>query len=250
MSGVWVTCRREWRLLIQWPSSGVVSLVSALVGSAALFVWLLQRNGVGELPLQAVWGFSLALCLPILAVLLSVRLFAEDRASGMLELFFSSPISEGYLVLGKFLAVWLAMVLFILVTALSPLIFLPQMMAGSGVPRVSFFELTSVMCVLILQAGVWCSISVFLSLFFKQIAATGTLMLFVCCGLPLASIGVMRLWFPTARSLLGWISPLSHIYDVSTGLLALFPVVFDVSVIVVMLWLAVIRLSNLRLSGR
>jgi ABC-2 type transport system permease protein len=58
----------------------------------------------------------------VAAVLLSMRLFAEERQTGTLVLLSTSPVSEGQVVLGKFLAAFGFIVLLTVLTAYMPLL--------------------------------------------------------------------------------------------------------------------------------
>jgi len=52
--------------------------------------------------------------------LLTMRLFAEDRANGMLDLLQTTPLNDWALLLGKYLATWLAQVVFLSLALLFP----------------------------------------------------------------------------------------------------------------------------------
>jgi len=53
--------------------------------------------------------------------LLTMRLFAEEKKLGTMELLWTYPVRDGEIVLGKFLAAWLFFVVMLLLTAVGPL---------------------------------------------------------------------------------------------------------------------------------
>ena len=69
--------------------------------------------------------------------LVTMRLFAEERKLGTMELLWTYPVRDGEIVLGKFLAAWLFFVAMLVPTALGPIIFhgyhafaVPPVLAG------------------------------------------------------------------------------------------------------------------------
>jgi ABC-2 type transport system permease protein len=55
--------------------------------------------------------------------LVTTRLFAEERKLGTMELLWTYPVTDGEIVLGKFLAAWIFFLVMLLPTALNPLLF-------------------------------------------------------------------------------------------------------------------------------
>ena len=55
--------------------------------------------------------------------LLTMRLFAEEKKLGTMELLWTYPVRDGEIVLGKFLAAWLFFLAMLLPTAIGPVIF-------------------------------------------------------------------------------------------------------------------------------
>ncbi len=55
------------------------------------------------MPVEALWAAAAVPFLPVLAALLTMRLVADERASGRLELLLTAPVLEREVVFGKYL---------------------------------------------------------------------------------------------------------------------------------------------------
>lgn len=103
--GVWIIFRRE-------VSQYLVSPVAYLIAAAFLFLTSIIFNNdlaisVGTKPVNtAAIPTFLALALVFFAPLLTMRLLAEERREGTMELLLTSPISDSALVVGKFFSAW------------------------------------------------------------------------------------------------------------------------------------------------
>jgi ABC-2 type transport system permease protein len=63
------------------------------------------------------------LCLLLVLPLMTMRLFAEERKLGTIELLWTYPVRDGEIVAGKFLACWLFFLVMLLLTAINPVVF-------------------------------------------------------------------------------------------------------------------------------
>lgn len=104
MGGVWAVARREWAAYFATPVAAVF-LVVFLVLAGALTFSLGGFFARGQADLQPFFGFVPWLFL-FLAPALSMRLWAEERRSGTVELLLTLPIAGWQAVVGKFLAAW------------------------------------------------------------------------------------------------------------------------------------------------
>lgn len=71
------------------------------------------------------WQFvflDMRLVAMLILPLVTMRLFAEERKLGTMELLWTYPVRDGEIVLGKFLAAWLFFVAMLLPTAIGPLV--------------------------------------------------------------------------------------------------------------------------------
>ncbi|MDY0022963.1 ABC transporter permease [Arenimonas caeni] len=104
MSAVLSVFRREFGAYFATPLA-VVFLVIFLVLASAFTFYLGNFYESGQADLQAFFSFHPWLYL-LLAPAVAMRLWAEERKSGTLELLLTLPLTPWQAVLGKFLAAW------------------------------------------------------------------------------------------------------------------------------------------------
>ncbi len=119
MNLVWLIARRELRAYLLSPMG--YGIIAALLCLHGLFfnVTLLQ----GELSSYAVvegFFYQSAGFVAAVGVLLSMRLFTEERQTGSVMLLLTSPAAEWQLVTGKFLGAYLFLLGYLLLSAYMP----------------------------------------------------------------------------------------------------------------------------------
>jgi ABC-2 type transport system permease protein len=104
-ANVWVVAKRELRSYFATPVAYVFLWVFlVLAGFLTFFIGgFIERE---QADLDAFFSFHTWLYL-FLVPAISMRLWAEERRNGTIELLMTLPISEAQAVLGKFLAAWL-----------------------------------------------------------------------------------------------------------------------------------------------
>ncbi len=135
MSGAWTICRRELLAYLASPLGWLLGTFFLLIQgySFYLFVGLLSRpDSPHGAVMQLYFGGTLIYWLFLIAVvsLLSMRLIAQERRSGTLETLLTSPLTEGAIVCGKYLAALLFYVALWLPTGVY--VALLWALAGSG----------------------------------------------------------------------------------------------------------------------
>ena len=142
---------------------------------AGLFFAALQIGEGTFWSLPALWILSVALPLPLLAILVTMPLFAGERASGTLPLLMILPVSLGRVVLGKYLAACGTVLLGIL-GAVVPWLFLARGLAGKLPPLAA---LAAGAAMLGLHGMSWTALGLLCSVLARRpwAAAVGTLML-------------------------------------------------------------------------
>jgi ABC-2 type transport system permease protein len=104
MRGTWVIFRRELASYFATPLAYVFIVIFLVMAGATTF-FIGNFFDRGQADLQPFFAYHPWLYL-VLIPALSMRLWAEERKSGTIELFLTLPISVWEAVLGKFLAAW------------------------------------------------------------------------------------------------------------------------------------------------
>ena len=122
-----VICRRElygyFGSVIAYVLLAVFLLLSGYFFYSDLIFFVLFGGYV--LP-TGLWQFvflDMRLCLLLVLPLMTMRLFAEEKKLGTIELLWTYPVRDGEIVTGKFLACWLFFLVMLLLTAINPVIF-------------------------------------------------------------------------------------------------------------------------------
>jgi ABC-2 type transport system permease protein len=122
-----VVCRRELRSFftsyIAYILLAVFLLLSGYFFYSDLIFFILFGGYV--LP-TGLWQFvflDMRLCLLLVLPLMTMRLFAEEKKLGTIELLWTYPVRDGDIVIGKFLACWIFFLVLLLLTAANPIIF-------------------------------------------------------------------------------------------------------------------------------
>ena len=102
-----------------------VAIAVFLGVSGGLFAKALLGGEGGLTPVAVLWALSAAPALPVLTAVLTMRLVADERTSGRLELMLSAPVRPRDAVVGKFLGAWLHAALALALYLAVPLLLLP-----------------------------------------------------------------------------------------------------------------------------
>ncbi len=247
MGAISVTWRREVRAF-GGAYSCAIPVAAFLAVCGWSFVAALRQAEGSVLQLPTVWGLSISLWLPVLCAVLTMRLFAEERSSGMIELLLSSPIMERDLVMGKFLSAMTVVAVSIGLSLLVPLAVLPAVSPPLAA-SCRLLPFAPTFLILLLQAALWCSAGLMVSVYSRTQASAAVSSLVLCCGLPVALYVAVLFWVPSIRSETSSMPQLVHVYDFSTGLYSaatvaayLFPSLF-------FLFASSKRLAWIRLKG-
>ena len=102
MTRVWSVARKELRAFFDHATAYV--LVVAFLG-LALFLTFRSLYTLGTADLRSFFAMLIWL-LPVFVPAVTMRALAEERSRGTLDWLIAQPLSEGQLVLGKFLGCW------------------------------------------------------------------------------------------------------------------------------------------------
>jgi ABC-2 type transport system permease protein len=136
-----VVCRREMATMFGGPLAWVLAAVFALL--SGYFFWselaFFVLFGGSNLPM-GLWRYvflDFRLVAILVVPLITMRMFAEERKLGTLELLWTLPVRDGEVLAGKFLAAYLAYLVMLASTAVGPAVLwilhpfaVPPLLAG------------------------------------------------------------------------------------------------------------------------
>ncbi|MGQ0551974.1 MAG: ABC transporter permease subunit [Planctomycetota bacterium] len=234
MSGnIFVVFRRELAGYFATPVGYVFIVIFLLLSGGLTFEIgsLLER---GEADLAPFFGFHPWLYLFLLPAI-SMRLWAEERKTGTIELLLTLPISMADAVLGKFLAAWAF-------TGIALALTLPLWLTvnwlgdpDNGVILASYLGS-------LLMAGGYLAIGACISACTRNqvvafVLSVTVCFLFVLAGFPMV-VGLFQGWAPVALvELVASLGFLTHFESISKGVLDASDLVFFVSLIAVWLFI-------------
>jgi ABC-2 type transport system permease protein len=252
MRNVWIICRKELRSYFVSPIAYILLGMFAIV--FGFFFWNLvsyfvymgiesQMRG-GSFPMnineQVIRPLlsNVSVIGLFLIPMITMRLFAEEKRSGTIELLATSPIRDFEIILGKWLA---AMTLYAGMLLLTALNFIWIFRYGNP----DWKPLLIAYLGLLLQAGVLLAIGEFISTLTKNQIVAGSITFGIC----------LLLWVlewvsdynptPTAR-VVSYLSVLTHFESFAKGVLSLKDAVFYVTAIFFGLFLTSRSLESLR----
>lgn len=122
MRNIFAVCTKELYTYFVSPIAYFVCIVFSAI-SGFLFQFFLRQassnNGFGIGVMQSTFGIMSTILLFFTPVL-TMKLFAEERKSGTIELLLTSPITDGQVVLGKFFASWSLLIIMLVPTLVFP----------------------------------------------------------------------------------------------------------------------------------
>jgi len=234
-------------LWYSWSSTAAVAMFLALSGG--FFVRALAMGDGGTTPIAALWALSASPFLPVLAALLTMRLLAEERADGRIELLLSAPIRERDFVVGKFLGACTLSAIALVIYLLMPLVVLPLCARGLA-GQLSVLEFLPAFFALLLQSVSWCALGLCASAFCRQPAVAAVATLLLVLALPHAVFQAGVVWSPALRARFAEMPLEAHVTDLSTGLFGTATIVFYIVLTSLGLFIATKRIAASRLRGR
>lgn len=252
MTNMWIICRKELRSYFASPIAYAVMALFALIFGFVFFsatrdfvnfAFRSQLNGGGptmninEFIIRPLLGFAGTVSL-FLIPMISMRLFAEEKRNGTIELLLTSPVKDLSIIVGKWLGAML-LYLFVLGMSLLNIVFLfawgkpdwkPVLVAYLG---------------LILQGGCLLAIGALISAMTSNQIVAGGITFFV--SLLLYMLSWMTEYDSTTTSkVLNYVSIVTHMENFSKGILDLKDAVFYVSFIFLALFLTARQMESLR----
>lgn len=247
MSAFQVTWLREVRAFRR-SFSGYLPIALFLSVAGWTFVMSLRNSDGGVLQLQTIWGVCVSPWIPVLCSVLTMRLFAEERSTGMIDLLLAIPVRERELVMGKFFAALTMTVLGVSISGLLPLVVVPWLSpALKSALHPSAFAMTWL--ILVLQSSLWCAVGTMVSVCFRNQTMAAVVSILICGGIPLAFYAVILVWLPEFRLNAAWMPLITNVYDFSTGLVSTYAISFYVVMTGLSLFICSKVLALLRLRS-
>ena len=227
----------------------IAAMGAFLVLSGGFFVRALLRGDGGSTPVAALWALSAAPFLPMLAALLTMRLVADERTDGRLDLLLSAPVRERDVVLGKFLGAFAIVCVSLAVYLLLPIVVLPRCApALSG--HLSLLTFLPAVGALLLQSAAWCALGLCASAWCRQAAVAAVVTLLLVLALPHALFQAGIAWSPALRARFAEMPLEAHLVDMSTGLFGTATLMFYLALTCFGLFAATKAVAATRLRGR
>jgi len=228
MSAVWTVFRREWDSYLATPVAYVFTVIFLMLAAAMTF-YLGGFFERGQADLQPFFAFHPWLYLFIVPAV-SMRLWAEERGHGTIELLLTLPLPTWQAVLGKFLAAWCYVGLALALTF--PMWITVNYLGNpdNGVILAGYLGSW-------LMAGAFLAVGACLSAATRNqviafILTASVCFVFLLAGYPLVQ-ETARAWLPNALAdAIAQLSFLTHFDAISRGLLDLRDIAFFVIAIV------------------
>lgn len=247
MSPVRVTVRRTIGLARHFYST-VCAFAGFLAAAAALLAFNLRGFEDSTVSLPAVWAVSVSPVLPVLAALLGMDVWSDERRTDNIELLLTAPVRERELTFGKFLGVWVMLFAAILLSQLTTTFFL-AVWAPALIRDISVFAFLPAIFVLVLQGTLWSAIAVASSAVCRHAAGAACVTIALLIALPRGLWWVLMAWMPTARIGLGVMPLDAHALDFSMGLVSTGVVLTYFFLAALALFTASKAVASLRLVG-
>jgi len=237
MTGFWAIYRRELWALWVTPVAWILLTTFLLLQGGVFYSIVLHFSGATELsfdngPIESYFGqgsIFLLMTLLLMCPALSMRSFAEEQRSGTIEPLLTAPVRASAIVLGKYLATFTTYLLM-----WSPTLVYPVILRETGV--VDPWVVASSYLGLSLLGAAYLAIGTLMSaLTQSQLAA---LMLSVLLQFGIFVLGVGEFIFEPGplHAICSHVSMLSHMEEFSKGIVDLRRVVFDLSLVVLALF--------------
>lgn len=122
MKNIFAVCNKELYTYFVSPIAYFVCFVFTAISGYLFQIFLIvstTNNGYGNGVMQSTFGI-MATILLFFTPVLTMKLFAEERKSGTIELLLTSPITDSQVVLGKYLASWILLIIMLGLTLIFP----------------------------------------------------------------------------------------------------------------------------------
>ena len=204
-------------------SRGLFATALAVAGFcaavAAQFAFAFDRAEGGTSAVAAIWAGAVSPVLPVLAALLAMGVWSDERQSGRMAELLSAPVRERDYVIGKFFGVWTMMALATIISLVSTvaalLAFCPSVVSAA-----SLSAFAPALLVLGVQGALWAAASEAASAVFRHAAAAAAASVALLSVLPRSVWAGMRFWSQRGAAAFGEMPLDAHAVDGAAGILS------------------------------
>lgn len=216
MSAVGITCRRTISRSRNLVTSAL-SIAGFLAAVAALFAFRLETAEGSHQLISSVWAVSVSPVLPVLAALLGMDTWSDERRTGRLELLLTVAVKEYDFVIGKTLGVWIQLVIATMISLAATLCVL-VLVAPNALSGVQFWMFAPAMIALAVQGFLWACVSVAVSTMCRQAFAAAAVTTALLVAVPRGLWEGAMCWAPAGRASFGEMPLDAHVIDFSSGM--------------------------------
>jgi ABC-2 type transport system permease protein len=240
MTTVWIIAKKE--LNSFFDSLLAYIMIIAFLVFTGLFTWLLGRTIflMNEASLQsffAVAYWALFLFIPAL----TMKLIAEEKSSGTIELLLTKPVSDSQMILGKFLAVLLLVIISLALT-------IPYYISVASIGPIDHGATIMGYIGLILMSAAYISIGIFASSFTNNQIISFLLALFIGIFFHLI-FGIVSGYFPGfIGNTLNYLSISTHYESIIRGVVDSKDLIYFLTIIILGLFGAELSISKRNLT--
>lgn len=209
-----IAARTFGRLAGQITTSFSVAVFLAAAGSLfALGLFAAEGKLVST---TSVWAISIVHVLPVLAALVTMRLWTDYGVAGLQELDLVAPVPERMFAIGRFLAAYAVVALAVLLSMSIPLVMLPRFTSSLSTELSAVRFMPALVAVLILAVPATAVGSMF-GACIRRAAPAAVVTVAVTYALPYALYRSMMTWSPAARMRFAESPILAHVADAADG---------------------------------
>ena len=209
----------------------VLFVFMAVTGFLFFAIFFIEsgRDGSGASVMQIVFG-NISIILLFFTPALTMKLFAEERKSGTIELLLTSPVTDTEVVIGKFLASLTLLLIMLLLTLVFPMLVLPFGQLDAGPVLSGYLGLVLLGC---------CFLS--LGLMFSSMSKNQVVSALTSFGLLLTLwvIGFLSTGVGKVGEILAYLSLIEHFEDFARGVVSLKHAVYYLSFTLICLFATV-----------
>ena len=222
MRNILAICAKELYTYFVSPIAYFVCFVFTAISGFLFSIQLIDasiNSGTGGYVMGTLFG-NMAIVLLFFTPVLTMKLFAEERKSGTIELLLTSPITDGQVVLGKFFASWTLLLIMLGLTLFFPLLAQRFGPLDGGTLLSGYFGI-------ILIGSSFLALGVLMSSMCKNqlVAALTSFGILITLWV----IGSISSQYGTVGEFLSYLSLLEHFDDFTRGVILLKDVIFHVS---------------------